>query len=320
MNRSSNTTLTPILVHVADMYYSRSLSQQEIAEALGLSRSLVALYLKKARDQGIVRIQIIDPCDLNADLERRFEHVGRLKNVCIIPGSIQSAPAMTQAVANAAARFLDTELEYEDCLGIGPGEITAEVARQLSPAEHRSVNIVAVTGEPAFLPDGKIPPVHCQVEMIAHAFNASAYYLPAPLVLESEQTCQLLLNDPSIQSVKNWWDRLTHLICDISPITAAGAPYTIPGVDPLTELCGMDCVGDIYMRFFDSEGRFLYHPINNRVVAISAKQISRVENILAVANGEEKAAAVACLVKCGLVTDLFIDENLALAVLKILGK
>ncbi len=51
------------------------------------------------------------------------------------------------------------------------------------------------------------------------------------------------------------------------------------------------------------------------MIAISAAQISRVEHFLLVAGGIEKAEATACLLGSGLVTDLFVDEDLARAIL-----
>ncbi len=56
------------LVQVARLYYEENLSQQEIADRLGVSRSLIAQYIQRARDAGIIHIQIIDQDDSCADL------------------------------------------------------------------------------------------------------------------------------------------------------------------------------------------------------------------------------------------------------------
>ena len=60
--------LTATLVQVATLYYEDNESQQEIADQFGVSRSLIALYLKHAREQNIVRIQIVNPQDQCEDL------------------------------------------------------------------------------------------------------------------------------------------------------------------------------------------------------------------------------------------------------------
>ena len=48
------------LVEVARMYYERNMTQAEIAAKLGVSRPLVGKLLEKAREMGIVNIEIKD--------------------------------------------------------------------------------------------------------------------------------------------------------------------------------------------------------------------------------------------------------------------
>ena len=56
------------LAQIANMYYKDNLSQQEIANQLGVSRSLIATCLRRARDQQLVRVEIADPRDDTAHL------------------------------------------------------------------------------------------------------------------------------------------------------------------------------------------------------------------------------------------------------------
>jgi len=49
------------LVQVANLYYKENLSQQKIADRVGVSRSLIAQYLQRARETGVVKIHISDP-------------------------------------------------------------------------------------------------------------------------------------------------------------------------------------------------------------------------------------------------------------------
>ena len=68
MSDNQNPHLIATLVQVARMYYDQELSQQQIADKLGISRSSIALYLRKAREQQIVKIEIKDPQDTCEDL------------------------------------------------------------------------------------------------------------------------------------------------------------------------------------------------------------------------------------------------------------
>ncbi len=61
--------------------YEQDLSQQEIAESMGVSRSLIALYLKKAREQGIVRIEVFNPKNSCEDLANLLKSSTQLNRV-----------------------------------------------------------------------------------------------------------------------------------------------------------------------------------------------------------------------------------------------
>ena len=74
-----------ILVKVAQMYYEEGATQSEIAEKIGVSRSLISKYLTKARELGIVEITIHDEgLHLFHQLERKVERLYNLREVVCI--------------------------------------------------------------------------------------------------------------------------------------------------------------------------------------------------------------------------------------------
>ena len=81
----ANSELIATLVQVATLYYEDGKSQQEIADQMGVSRSLVALYLKRAREQNIVRIQIDNPQDQCEDVALALQDRSGLRSVRVIP-------------------------------------------------------------------------------------------------------------------------------------------------------------------------------------------------------------------------------------------
>ncbi|MGI6619281.1 MAG: helix-turn-helix domain-containing protein [Bacillota bacterium] len=50
-----------LLLHVCEMYYEQGLTQQEIADIIGVSRVSISRMLSTAKEKGIVRISIVDP-------------------------------------------------------------------------------------------------------------------------------------------------------------------------------------------------------------------------------------------------------------------
>lgn len=74
-----------ILVKVANMYYMEGLKQSDIATRIGIDRTTVSKYLKKARKEGLVKITVEHDSydELEAAMEARFG----LKESYIVPKS-----------------------------------------------------------------------------------------------------------------------------------------------------------------------------------------------------------------------------------------
>src|SRR5271157_452493 len=90
--------LTTTLVEVAHFYYEENLSQQEIADRLNVSRSLIALYIKKARDQGIVRIEIVDPKNNLESVSAQSQEKLSLHHVSVVPSAHNSLTLTRRAL------------------------------------------------------------------------------------------------------------------------------------------------------------------------------------------------------------------------------
>ena len=63
-----------LMIKVCDLYYNRQISQQKIAQELGLSRPTVSRLLSSAKEQGVVTITISDLDEIQYwELERQLE-------------------------------------------------------------------------------------------------------------------------------------------------------------------------------------------------------------------------------------------------------
>jgi DNA-binding transcriptional regulator LsrR (DeoR family) len=91
--RGGRTILRPIdqIMHKAAwLYYMHGLRQDEVAKQLDISRASVALYLRRARESGIVNISTSTTLFQNETLARELEDLLRLKAVWIVPEDRQA--------------------------------------------------------------------------------------------------------------------------------------------------------------------------------------------------------------------------------------
>lgn len=306
--------LMATLVEVAHLYYEENLSQQEIADRLGVSRSLIALYLKKAREQGIVQITIRDPKNVFQNLAFQLQERYHLRHVEVVSSAHLSNILTRRALGNAVAQYLDRVLQDGDILGLDWGRTIMEVVNLLAPSQPRHIDIVPLLGESSST--GTYTQLNQIVLQAARAFSATPYFLLVPLIVGSKNLRDALMADVTTQDVISRWNHLSHVCVGIGPIPLIEDQIVYIGQENLSELIRQKAVGNITAHYFDSEGKILTQEFKDRLIGISMEQLLKTKNVIAAAGGVEKSRAVAAALRIGVITHLFVDDALALRLLE----
>ena len=104
------------LVNVARLYYEQGLTQDQVAKRIGVSRPLVSKMLTRAREAGIVHIEIRSSTEGDAALLEALQTRYALHGGMVLP--VQDS---IEENLKAAADYLSGELLYERNLGLGWG-------------------------------------------------------------------------------------------------------------------------------------------------------------------------------------------------------
>jgi DNA-binding transcriptional regulator LsrR (DeoR family) len=88
----------------------------------------------------------------------------------------------------------------------------------------------------------------------------------------------------------------------------------------LETLRSQGAVGDICLRFFDSEGVPLVSPLNDRVIGMDLAQLKKAARVVGVAGGSRKMAAIRGALIGRLVNVLLTDRSTAERLLKRNGR
>ncbi len=132
-----------VLHTVAKLHYEADLSQVEIARRLGVSAATVSRLLRRARDEGIVRIEIRDvatPEDVNAALVARLG----LKRAAVIEAP--EAGGLAALAAPVGALLKEAGLKAGSVLAIGWGRTLREVLLAGLPRLPGIVTVAAMGG------------------------------------------------------------------------------------------------------------------------------------------------------------------------------
>lgn len=307
--KSSRPSVEATLVQVARLYYEDNLSQKEIADRLGVSRALINLYLKNAREEGIVRVHIVDPTNNCIQLGSTLKNLFSLKDITVVPNPRGPQSLSLRAVAGAAADYISTSLSDGATLGLCWGRTTTAVTELLKPTRARNVDAVPLLG------DCGHTVVHSQMNQLvmqaAQRLGAKAHFLSLPMIVSSAELRDALLKEEGIRDILQQWDHLSIACMGIGTVPPVPGMFVYIGEELLPGLIKAGAVGDICGVYFDRNGRIIQSGLENRKIAITVEQLQAADSIVACASGDDRALAVIGALRTGLVSTLFIDQSLA---------
>jgi DNA-binding transcriptional regulator LsrR (DeoR family) len=292
------------LVAAAQLYYHDQLSQQEIAERLGVSRSTVSRLLRLARDQGIVHIEIRPPSSSSLLAKELEESLG-LRRAVVVPSPARGGGVQV-LVGPALAEIERLRLGAGDVLAVSWGKTVWEIAQARRFPPLNGVSLVpAIAGFDEL--DMRFQTNEI-ARRIAHTSGASVSFLHTP-ALPSPELRQSLLADPELAGRLSLWDRLTAALVGIGmpPRELEAAPAHI--VAGRAELSG--AVGDVVSRHFDLHGEPVEFAHEDRLIGVSRAQLRAAGTVIGVAAGAAKAQSIVGAARAGLVDVLVTDAATA---------
>jgi DNA-binding transcriptional regulator LsrR (DeoR family) len=299
------------LVTAAIMYYEAHRSQEQIARHLGVSRPTVSRLLARARQLGIVRIQIVPPTVDPAVADDLREKL-KLRDVHIAPGLAEPSDPGS-VLAGVLDEALDgIGLQAGAVMVIGWGRALYSLARSDLTPRPGIVVASALGGSDEDQPWFQSNEI---VRRWAANLHGTARYLHAPAFVSAELK-RSLANEEGIGSALDLWDEATAAVVGIGawppdPDTVAlGFSASDPAIQP--------ACGDVVGRFFAEDGTLVHYDKEPQLLAIAAEQLQRVPHAIGVAVGAEKAHAIIGAARAGLIDALVTDTFTARAVAALL--
>lgn len=298
-----------LMLDVAVSYYLDDKSKVEIASELGLSRFKVARLLEQARDEGLVRITIVDGVIRGPLSEQLAQHL-QLDRVIIVAGSADEVENR-EALAKTAASLIRRLLHPGGVFGFSWGRTLSRIGEfiEVLPAS----TLVALTGSVGT--DITQSPVEV-LRGIAGRSPIRTMTIFAPLLVESASTAAALLRDPAIASVLATYQHLDLAVVSVG----SWKPQITQLMDNLSDSdrAELDLEGaraELVGIFVRDDGRPIDAALTKRRIAISVEQLIAVPQVLAVAGGLEKVPAIAAVARSRIINALITDERTARSLL-----
>jgi DNA-binding transcriptional regulator LsrR (DeoR family) len=303
-----DTTEAQVQARVAWYYYVGGMTQQDIADRLGLTRLRVNRIVGQARADGTVRIEIRMPLASCVALEERMRARYGLDHVTVVP-SVANPDIQQQMIGEAAGVMLDPLLRDGVGLGVGWGRTLRAAVRRLTP--HRFSNSWVTSLMGGLTRGSGINTFEVATEF-ARVLGADCYYVAAPIYPPSVESRETLLTHYGLAEVmRRARDGQIALVAvgDLSSRSLLASTNTVS--ESLAELKAAGAVGDILGCFLDEYGRPVDHPLNRRVMALSPAELKAYPTPILASGGEHKRAIVRAVLNAGYVRGLVTDEAVA---------
>ena len=297
-----------MLAAVARRHYLQQQSKVEIAEELGISRFKVARMLEAARERGLVRIEIVRQGSLDVDASARLQEKFGLVHAVVVDAADAEPVAVRQQLGRAAADLLAEVLVDGDVLGLPWSRNVHSMVASLTSLPR--VDVVQLTGAIA-LPDFDSSAVDI-VRRAARLSGGRAHVFYAPFVLDSKSSADALRRQRGVVDGLARASAVTKAVVGIGAWQAGQSTiHDLLDDAEQRDLARRGVVGELAGIFFDGSGKPLRPKVAARLITMDPDDLVRVPEVIAVASGAAKAAAVRAALDGGLVHGLVVDVNLA---------
>ncbi len=297
-----------LLVEIAVMYYLENKTQTEISKELYMSRPKVSRLLQKARDLNIVDIKInYDSDDFNR-VAKQIQHRFGVENVVIVK-TLSDEEETIKEIGKAAANELKYYIKDGVKIGMSWGRTVKAMVDAFKPKKLYDIKIVELFGAVEYGDESQ------EFLSIGYEFsqkvNGAFYSLPSPLFIHDTKTRNILLENPIIKNTLKMIDECDFIVTSLGVVNTS-LPQRIwdAHVDPKSrkELLDQGAEGYLCAHFFDQDGQFIQHPINDNIIGIKTESI-RKNNIVLIAGGLTKCRAIHSILKGGYVNTLVSDDK-----------
>ena len=299
-----------ILVKVANMYYVENLKQSEIAQRMGIDRTTVSKYLKKALKDKIVKITV--ESDSFDELEAALEHRFGLKEACVVPKSYDMQ-VIKQNMARAGLALLRRIIDDGKVVGLAWGTTISELAKlaeqeKNSPAD---VDFVPLDGGPENI-DSEFH-VNTVCYQMARAFGGRSHYIYAPAIARTADIRKAILQDVNYEQISAFWERVNIGIVGIgAPVKSSNLVWAGSfGREAIESLSRTGAVGEICSVFYDINGHEVETPFSDRIISVGLEKLKGYEYNIGLAASREKVPAIMGALRGRLINVLITDEETA---------
>lgn len=299
---------------VAWYYYIANMTQQEIADRLGLTRLRVNRIIGQARADGSVQIEIRMPLASCVALEEGLRARYGLADAVVVP-AIRDEEAQKRVIGEAAGSLLDGLLRDGQTIGVGWGMTLVAAVKKLSPRRHTRSHVVSLMGG---LTRGSSANTFEVANELARVLGTECHYIPSLLYYPDDESFTALLAHPPLADVLAEARRADIVLVSCGDLSGRSQLFSAVSLSPaeIDELKARGAVGELLGTFLDADGRPIDHPLNSRVMALHPSDLDSIRTTILVSGDAYKLPIIRAVLRGRHVNRLVTDESVAEGLLR----
>ena len=299
------------IVWAAWLYYEEGMTQEEIAERLGVSRASVVNFLQEARDRNVVTIAVAAEHLQSVRIARELTERWGLKSCVVIPED-DGRMAPYERIGRAGARLLEEILEPDDVLGVSWGRTVLALSAALAEMKMPGVTVVQIAG--SAIGTVEFSPELC-TSNIAYRIGARCVNLHAPGIVSRPDVKKLFMQESSLIEQFKLIRTCSKVLFGVAGLDAASTALRSGYMTPekLRPYLKGGAVAVMSGRFLDRKGRPVLGQLDEQMIGLTIPEIAKIPERICVAGGLDKIEAIHALLSGGYATILVTDEPTARA-------
>ncbi|ADL50489.1 sugar-binding transcriptional regulator [Clostridium cellulovorans] len=246
------------------------------------------------------------------EVEKQLKEVLRIENVVIVPGDLEEDPSVMFELGKVAAHFIINNIKDKDVLALTGGSTLKSVVDNMpSNSFYKGITVLPARGG---IGRDLEYEANTLTATLARKMNAAYRLLHIPDSIKDEKVIHSIMNESSIRDVVEELHNVNVLICGIGRADKMAQRRDL-SPEMRTYLDEKGAVGEAFGSYFDEKGNAVY---TIPTVGIKGQDVSKIDKLIAVAGGKEKAKAIIASLSNKPNAVLITDEGTAKEILYIL--
>lgn len=300
MDRSNDSKDYELLTEIAIAYYCDEVTQEEIAKRFGFSRIKVGRLLKRAKEEGIVEINVRYHPVFSTQLEKQLKERFSVKRA-LIALDHHDEDEQRRQVAALVSGYLAASLRDNMVVTVGQGRNVAAVAEYTSTVQPKDCRFICGIGG-THRPGDVINADHIS-RLLAKKFGGSSESLYAPAYVENTELKSALLRNGTIKETLDRARKADIALVGIGDMNEDSYMVKLGWFTPQEisdASLNQGVIGDIAgYDFFNAQGQHVHTVMDDRVIGLSVEELRQIPCVIAIASESTKAMAIMGALRTG---------------------